>query len=209
MRRSFDHLAIVYQALEYIALGDSLTRTREGLIPSLSGTSSVLILGEGDGRFLERLLQKHPACQVTVVEGSAGMMRRAKRRLGPREVEWVHGDARQFTPTRRYDAIVTAFFLDCFAADAIDALVGRLSNALVPGGVWLYADFHRPANGAARWRAEVWLWLLYRAFRLTTDIAASNLVSPRDAFGGHGLVPGQECFYRRGLLVSQSWHKPV
>lgn len=205
MRRSFDNLARAYRWLERLSFGRALEAARFAHLSELAGARSVLVLGEGDGRFLERLLAQSAELSVDVVDKSAGMLAEARRRTrdDPR-VSFHHADVRAFEPTRRYDAIVTCFFLDCFEAPVLDSVVERLAAWLVPGGLWLYADFvHDPSRVSNR----LWLWLLYAAFGALTDIESRRLDDPRQALERAQLQLRSSQRLSRGLLVSELWQK--
>jgi hypothetical protein len=52
-------------------------------------------------------------------------------------------------PDRRYDAIVTLFFLDCFTGAQTAGLVRHIAARARPGARWLWADFTLPPRGFA------------------------------------------------------------
>jgi len=178
--RGFDRLARVYRALEFLAFGRDLERARFGVLPRLAGCRDILILGEGDGRCLERVLPIAPAARIRCVDASARMLVRAEQRIAAGgaagHVQFERADARTAAfDDETYDAVLTFFFLDCFRADDVSALVARVQPSLRPGGLWLFADFALPPRGWARLRARVWLALLYRFFRWQTGIDANTL----------------------------------
>ncbi|MBP6717208.1 MAG: class I SAM-dependent methyltransferase, partial [Acidobacteria bacterium] len=111
-------MARIYHALELAAFGRTLQRARTAFLDRITAGSRVLILGDGDGRFLRALLDTVPGCTVHCVDGSAHMLSLAAARLTAEErtrVTCEHADARQYDPgPRPFDAIVTLFFLDCF-----------------------------------------------------------------------------------------------
>ena len=78
----------------------------------------VLVLGEGDGRFLAAFLAANRGAGVDVVDASAGMIALARRRVaGDERVRWHLADGRRFEPpAAAFDLIVTNFWLDCFPA---------------------------------------------------------------------------------------------
>src|SRR5947209_11342892 len=125
---SFDAIAPWYRTLETIAFGNALQRARVACLDEIGSPRRVLILGEGNGRFLRELLRKHPGIEVDCVEASGRMIDLARRRLegmaptAVSRVQFLHRDITSWNPeSHGYDLIVTHFFLDCFPADNLSA----------------------------------------------------------------------------------------
>jgi SAM-dependent methyltransferase len=201
----FNRLAAAYRALEFAAFGRSLERARFACLDALAGSTSILVLGEGDGRCLARLVRLAPGARVHCVDASAAMLAAARARLGalaasPR-LRFTQADVRTvaFTPGE-YDAVVTLFFLDCFPAPELAQLVPRVADALRPGGWWLYADFAEPRGRLARWRARVWLAVLYAFFRWQTGLRVRRLPPAEMLLERSGLVPRRWREFQGGLL---------
>lgn len=207
MAKSFDHLARVYAPLERLTFGQRLEQARLAFIADLSDAQRILILGEGDGRFLSQLVKVAPSCRIDVVERSPAMIEQSQRRL-PSEatVRFICQDANRFTPDGSYDAIVTCFFLDCLEQKALQSLVPRLAASLRGGGLWLYSDFCR-GHGLSGVRHRLWLALLYAAFGAVTDIEARKLCDPRPLFRQQALACLRSVSRARGLLTSELWQK--
>jgi ubiquinone/menaquinone biosynthesis C-methylase UbiE len=79
--RNFDRLAGIYRALEYIAFGRDLERARFFHLDRLSESRSILVLGEGDGRCLERLVSAAPKARIDCLDFSPAMLACAARRI--------------------------------------------------------------------------------------------------------------------------------
>lgn len=177
--KNFDRLAGFYRVLEYAAFGRDLERARWTLLDRLADRSSILVLGEGDGRCLARLVRIAPAARIDCVDASGAMLGRARARLpgdATARVNFIHADALSFAfPEARYDGLVTLFFLDCFPEPTVKTLVGQARRSLRPGARWLFADFVMPPPGPARLRARIWLGVLYAFFRWQTGIPARRL----------------------------------
>jgi|UniRef100_UPI004049CE3C ubiquinone/menaquinone biosynthesis C-methylase UbiE len=201
--RSFDRLAGIYRALEFLAFGRDLERTRFGLLPHLQDRRTILVLGEGDGRFLERLLTLNPTASIDCLDVSAGMLARTKGRLGEKagRVNFIHADVTttEFSPGR-YDAVVTCFLLDCFNPAQTRSLISRVVSGLQPGALWLWADFVLPDHGPARWRAQIWLAGLYTFFHWQTGLRNRTLPPSEALLAGAGLVPLASVTRQWGLL---------
>jgi ubiquinone/menaquinone biosynthesis C-methylase UbiE len=211
---TFDRLARVYQPIEYLVFGRGLQRCRVAFVPQLADCRRVLILGEGDGRFLAAFLRANPIATVDVLDVSARMAQLAQRRIAAlpgatERVRFTVADARTAElPGATYDAIVTNFFLDCFPADQLDTLIGRLSQTLLPGGRWVVGDFNMPPTGAPRMRAALKLAVMYGFFRLAAHLPAGRLVDPAPMLRRYGLELCEERIWQGGFLRAQMWQSP-
>lgn len=209
---NFDRLAVAYQALETLAFGRTLERARFCFLDRLAGCRSILVLGEGDGRCLERLALAAPAARIHCIDASSAMLARAQARLPPAakpRVTFEHGDvlARSFQGAH-YDAVVTLFFLDCFTPGEVAEIVTRVRPALAAGSVWLFTDFAVPAGRVARWRASLWLKLLYLFFRWHTRLTARSLPPSESLLLEHGFCRTEERDFDRGFVRSAVYRAP-
>ncbi|WP_422929115.1 class I SAM-dependent methyltransferase [Singulisphaera sp. PoT] len=206
----FDALAPHYAWIEAVSFGGLLQWCRTALVGDLTDARRVLILGEGDGRFLRALLAHNPSATVHVVDGSLSMVDLARRRAQCGRVTWQVADARGIEyPESEYDLVVTNFFLDCFDSGDLDRLIPRVAGALRPGGRWLLGDFRVPAGRMARAGAWVLLAIMYGFFRLVTRLPASRLVDPRPSLLACGLTPLRAERRLGGFLTSELWASPA
>lgn len=208
--RSFDRLAGIYRALECAAFGRDLEHARFVFLDHLGECRSILVVGEGDGRCLERLVFAAPRAHIDCLDLSSAMLARAARRLSGREaaarVNFRHADLlTEPLPPGHYDAVVTFFFLDCFTAVQAEAVMARIKTSLKPGALWLWADFSLPDRGIARWRARVWLALLYAYFRWQTGLSARELPPVEEYFVASGFRNIASRTSQWGLLRSAVW----
>jgi ubiquinone/menaquinone biosynthesis C-methylase UbiE len=207
MAANFDPLVRIYRALEVLAFGGDLERARFGLLEHLTERRSILILGEGDGRCLARLLEIAPLAHIQCVDASPAMLARAEARIAGSphrgRVTFTHADALTWEfPARSYDAVVTLFFLDCFSASETKGLVARIREALRPEAGWLFADFTVPERGVARLRARLWLAGLYAFFRWQTGLRTNVLPPSETLIQQAGFTAQDTRAYQWGLLRS-------
>ncbi|MFI5358069.1 MAG: class I SAM-dependent methyltransferase, partial [Opitutales bacterium] len=130
-----------------------------------------------------------PAARIDCLDLSPGMLARARRRVATagNRITFRPGDIlTEPLPARNYDAVVTCFFLDCFNDCQAAVVVGRIAASLRPGARWLWADFTLPPRGPARWRARLWLAVLYGFFRWQTGISARALPDSEALIAGAG-----------------------
>jgi ubiquinone/menaquinone biosynthesis C-methylase UbiE len=213
---NFNRLAHAYRWMEYLSFGTCLMYVRQWRIPEMQHRRRALVYGDGDGRFLARLVRQAPGLQVTAVDASARMLQVAARRLPPAaSVQLVQADALGFQPSREqlsfepggYDLIVSHFFLDCFSEDEVGCLVERVNAAAAESAVWVISDFAVPQGAIAGVLGRWIIRGLYQVFGLLTGLETRRLPD-------HGPILRQsgwhleDCRQRLcGLLVSERWQR--
>jgi ubiquinone/menaquinone biosynthesis C-methylase UbiE len=208
---NFDPVARPYRWLEYMSFGPWLGRCRNAQIVHLSGACHALLLGDGDGRFLVRLLAANPTLTADVVDSSQAMLRLLQRRCGPQACHRIrlhHADALNWKPTGSYDLIVSHFFLDCFFPQQLEQLFAGVLPHALPGAQWVISEFAIPPNAFARYLARGIIGFLYRAFGLLTGLPVRALPDYATPLLGRGLAPTHDRRYLAGLLCSQIWTNP-
>lgn len=211
---SFDRIAPHYQWIERLCAGAELDRCRTAFLDELNHPKRVLIVGEGDGRFLESMLHRFPEVEVTCVDASSAMLSLTQQRLqragvNPMRVTWVHADVLEWSPPPgNFDGIVTHFFLDCFPPDQLAAVTHRLATAARPGARWLVSDFQVPASGLQRWRARFIIASLYLFFRITARLGTRHLTSPDSHLVRQGFSLRERRVREWGLLHTDVWELP-
>jgi ubiquinone/menaquinone biosynthesis C-methylase UbiE len=213
LTQGFDRVATAYHTLEWLAFGGALQRARTVFLDRLVSCRDVLVLGDGDGRFLSALLDVAPDVRVHSVDASARMLALAKDRLrgdARARVTFEHIDARHLDPgAHTYDAVVTMFFLDCFSDRDAETIVSRVRQHLRPGGLWLFADFAIPATGLARLHARLVVAALYRFFRWRADLDARTLPPSEVILERSALSRVAHREFRAGLIRSVVYQSPA
>ncbi len=202
---NFDPVARWYRWLEYAAFGRALERCRFALLPALEDARRVLILGEGDGRFLQKLLSINSTARIDIVEASAVMLRLARGRLSDDQamrVEFHLADARNWDfPEAEYDAIVTCFFLDCFTPKTLADLMPRITASAKPDACWLLSEFEDPSTV----RSRVWLASMHAFFRATTNLEARQLGPFADLIAESGWENTRRMTFADGSMSAGIW----
>lgn len=211
---SFDALAPHYRWMEWILAGNKLQRCRLRFLPRIQSAKNILILGEGNGRFLLECRRANPTAQITCVDASGQMLAAAKARLQKNRVsldaiDFITADALDWNPPKTCDAIVTHFFLDCFRPDQLEALITKLSAAATPDADWLAADFQAPSDGLRRHRARLILWSMYAFFRFATRLPARRLTAPDHFLNANGFQLQERFESEWGLLHSDWWQRRI
>ena len=205
---NFDRIARPYRWLEYLSFGPMLEQCRFCRLPELTSARRALVLGDGDGRFLTRLLAANPALHADAIDQSPAMLRLLHARIAAINAQdrlAIHQtDALAFTPTGTYDLIATHFFLDCFSAEQVLSLVETIRPHLAPNAVWLLSEFAIP-SGLVAIPARLLVTALYFAFRVITGLRTHALPDYPAVLTNSGLNLRNRKSFLLGLLVSDLW----
>ena len=206
---NFDPLARPYRWLEYLTFGRTLERCRFYFLPELIHARRALVLGDGDGRFVARLLESNHAIKADIVDVSPAMLAVLKKRLQPEmrsRVTLHQADTREFTPPAAgYDLVVTHFFLDCLFEAELTALIDRIRPQLAPGARWIVSEFARPQKGLSALAGDIVVSGLYLTFGILTGLPVRSLPDHETALKRAGFDCREEHPWLRGLLISQLW----
>lgn len=206
---NFDHLARLYQPLEHLTFGPLLARTRTHFLPQLRDRRQALVFGDGDGRFLARLLAQDLSLHAEAVDLSPAMLAQLQRRCASSASRLrLHcTDALQFLPSAAPDLVVTHFFLDCLTPEQLAQFVPRIAARMRPGALWLVSEFRIPPRGAARSFARLLIRSLYLAFRLLTGLRVTHVPDYVSVFERSGLtrIAHYDRFF--GILRSELWSR--
>jgi len=195
-----DRIARPYRWIEYATLGRALQQRRTAFLADVADACRVLVLGDGDGRFLEKLVEQNPLACIDYVDVSGRMLELARARAGTGRVTYHQADALEIAlPERGYDLIVTHFFLDCFNEAGAARLVERAALAACPNARWLISEFRRT------WWSSPLLAGLYLFFRITTGLETRRLIDHHPLLARHGFRMVRTESAWLGLLASEVW----
>jgi hypothetical protein len=205
---NFNRLAPVYRWMEYLTFGPWLNWARFAFLADLSNCRRALVLGDGDGRFTERLLRANPSIQIDAVDASSAMLNSLLHRAGSNatRVQTHLADARQWQPpARSYDLIVTHFLLDCLTTEEVQSLANQLHAAVSPSALWLVSEFAIPPNLFGHLVARPLVAGLYLAFGWLTGLTVRTLPDHRTALSASGFTLVQHRALLGGLLTGELW----
>jgi ubiquinone/menaquinone biosynthesis C-methylase UbiE len=211
-KSSFDKLAPWYHFLETISYGNQLQQCRISQIAELKEVKNVLILGDGNGRFLESLLKSNCNAKIESLDISRNMIGLANARITPlpnnSQVVFIHTDVFDWDfPKCKYDLVVTNFFLDCFTYSELTNLLDKISLSLKPGGKLIYGDFNVPNSLLIKTLTSLLLYGMYLFFRIFTQISANSLHNPTSLLVEKKFILKNEKYYLLSFLKSQLWIK--
>lgn len=205
---NFDPVARMYRWFEYLSFGPYLARCRNAQLAHLTSARRALILGDGDGRFLEHLLAVNPEIHADVIDSSRSMLTILERRIRPSSGERIRlhlADGLQWDPNGYYDLIVSHFFLDCFFPNQLEQLFDRVLPHAQPGAQWVVSEFAIPRNPLAAFLARGIIASLYRGFGLLTGLPVRALPDYAGSMLRRNWILRHERRFLAGLLRSELW----
>jgi SAM-dependent methyltransferase len=209
---NFDRIARPYRTLEYLTMGRILEQTRFHYLAEVASATNALVLGDGDGRFLARLLATAPHLHATAIDISPRMLELLRNRCeaatsnAAQRLRTIQIDALAFAPTETYDLVVTHFFLDCLSQADLDTLVSRITPSLAPNARWLISDFRVPA-GTLAIPASIFIRSLYLAFRALTGLRTATLPDHHASLTRAGLTRIAKHELLGGILTTEIWQQ--
>jgi ubiquinone/menaquinone biosynthesis C-methylase UbiE len=203
----FDPVARIYRFAEYLALGPLLQRTRTHFLPQLPPRRQALLLGDGDGRFLARLLSQQPNLRTVAIDTSGAMLSLLRHRCRQHadRLQTLQASALTLTPAPETDLIVSHFFLDCLTQPELTTLTRRIAAHTAPGTLWLLSDFAIPQRPLLRPVGALYIRFLYRAFRILTGLRVTHLPDPQSALASSGFTRIARHELLCGLLYTEIW----
>jgi len=202
----FDSVAPIYPALERFVFGMRLDDARQAFFGEVLEANRILLVGEGNGRFLKSLLARKRVGSVCVVEKSRLMIHLAKRRAGESSdigLEFIEADFRLYQSGQKYDCVVTHFFLDLFNPPGQLDIINKLAEMTAENGTWINVDFTPPRTLAGR----VLMWLQYTFFRMVSGIEARSCFDESAIAAQKGWIAVASLSFLGGLVVAKRYQK--
>ncbi len=210
---NFDTLAPHYDWLEAVLAGHLLQDCRIAYPHVVRRAKTALLVGEGHGRFLEWCLRHADLEEITCIDASGAMLERSRMRSRgrsscPTRIHFIRSDVMNVPlPSNAFDLAATHFFLDCFPARTLPAVVAHIGKSVKPGCAWLISDFCIPADGWQRARARGIHWLMYRFFRVAAGLRAARITPPDAWLSEEGFDLVERRTGNKGLLHADHWRK--
>ncbi len=199
MTNNFNFIAPFYDSLARLVFGKSIRQAQLTFLSEVEEGDEVLILGGGTGKILTALDNLNRKIQITYIDKSAKMIELSQRR-GPFKnltVQYICGD-HTLISDKKYDVIITQFFLDVFDRSNLEGVVDCLYRSLKMSGYWIYADF---INSDLP-RHRLLLKLMHLFFRLTANLQSMQLLDHQKTLENHGLKIMSKKYFYKSMIVS-------
>lgn len=177
----------------------------------------ILDLGGGDGIIADYLNERHPGHAITLLDGSADMLQRARERLAGKAITFVQQTFEEYVETepadQTYDFVFSANALHHLDLPAKSRVFAKLFRELRFGGALLIADVVKPVSERSeRWQLAMWRdWMNERLAQIGAEVGEYDglpemaIAKPENK--PSGLVDQLELLRRIGFRDVDCFHK--
>lgn len=174
---NYNSIASYYRFLVRIVFGQSIDEAQAVFINQLPNNGRLLFIGGGNGNVLKLIYRLKPQLEIDYIDQSENMINSAKKSYSNDLVNFIVGNE-QSIPNRKYDAIITFFFLDLFCTEKRGRIMKTLENLLKVKGIWLVADFKQPTTTYHKLIEKV----MFLFLKITTKIESDSIENYSEAF---------------------------
>ncbi len=112
-----------------------------------------------------------PDIEIDFMETSKKMIGIAQKRTLPMQVNFICEDIRYYQTEKKYDAVLSFFFLDLFYTTESKNVTIKLMSFMPKNGLWLLADFQKSKKLTNKWM----LTTMYLFFRIVSKVQVMQL----------------------------------
>ena len=210
MPNNYDNIAGSYDAISRLVFRKSIVRSQQALLPYVKTPSRILIVGGGTGWILEELSKVHArGLSITYVEISKNMIGLAqKRNWHQNKVSFVHAAIEDYNTELKFDVIMTPFLFDNFGKERAETVFNLLDKLSLPGGLWLFTDFHVEKNASGIWQSAL-LKMMYWFFRTICHVEADKLPDLKAQFSAARYACIYKSMHFSGFIQSLVFRKLI
>ncbi|TPE43509.1 class I SAM-dependent methyltransferase [Pontibacter mangrovi] len=204
----FHRVASFYDPLSRLVYGRALQQAQLALLPFVPEGARVLVIGGGTGWLLEQLLHAGKRLEILYLEAAPAMLQMSRQKYDafPKphqaQVQFRLGTEQALQPQEQFDVIITPFLLDLFPPQRLQALMGRLAQALHPKGQWLFADFW-PVQQRPLWWQRLLIKSMYVFFGWLSQVQARQLPDYQQHFKDLGFSPTHSQSFYGGMVQAK------
>jgi len=163
-------LAAIYRGAAWLYSGGAIGRGKAYQTRHINAGDRVCFIGVGPGE--DALRATMVGARVTVIDRSEAMLHKLRHRFhraGLPLPEVICADIWNLKASATWDVLVTNYFLNIFELRRLTELFEKLETLLIPGGLWLIADF-APFRGPGHLLQKLYWYLpLQIAHRVTGE----------------------------------------
>ena len=207
---SFDRVANYYAWMEKIIFGYDLEKIRNVHLKLIDDEESILLLGDGDGRFLKKISETGADGLIVSLDSSSKMIELSRKRLQNTdlEVQYFCQKIKNFEKLESFkpDLIFAHFFLDCFTEDEVILIIDLLSQWSTKTTKIVVSDFFiTKTNSISGTYQKLLTQTMISFFRVFCGISAKKLPNIPKIMNSKGWNCISHKSLRNGFINSWVW----
>ena len=185
----YSFIAPYYQFLSRLVFGNHLIRAQEFALKQATSTDKVLILGVGDGKFLDKF-STQKFSRFVLIDQSFNMLEICKKRKLPHNTEIYCLDVLRDDLPKGFEVIILPFLLDNFTDIQVATLIQKLIEANDNPKIMVVDYTENPNN----WQ-KILLCCMYFFFGLVAKVKVTKLPNIETIIHKKGLRKVQQSFF--------------
>jgi ubiquinone/menaquinone biosynthesis C-methylase UbiE len=205
-RNNYKLIAPYYQFISEIVFGKNLEQIQLDSFPWIPENGKILFIGGGSGSILKKLLQEKPRIEITYLDKSEEMISLSKRKLADKDlnsVEFICGEIESYHTAKKFDAVLSYFFLDQFAKKNRDLIIRQIETLLTPKGIIIIADFSPPKNTFQKLIEK----LMFAFLKISTRIESDQIEDLNEEMNQYGYRRKEYLQHKKRNLFAAVYQK--
>lgn len=200
---NYNLIASYYDTLVRLIFGRAVFQAQLAFIDQLPEKAEVLFIGGGSGQALKAIVEQKPQLKITYLEQSEKMVALSQQKVpDAASIDFILGGL-EAIPHKKYDAVLTFFFLDLFEAKERQKVFDQLKLPLKTKGLWLITDFLPPQKPKHRMLEK----LMFAFLKISTKIASHRIDKLQKHFTKEAFELLQEKKYYDNFIFSAIYQK--
>lgn len=197
---NFNLIAPFYDLIKKMVFRNKLSIAERYFLNRIEDRQQILVIGGGSGDLLNYL---PPTCQIDYVEYAEKMIVNARKQEFDGDIEFIKGDFLETILNRKYDWIITNFFLDVFNEKHLGEACEKLYSLLKQDGNMIVTDFY-PTDHL---RGKILLKLMHVFFKLVSGLESKSLKNIPDFLLNSGFRNAEEHYWANRKIFSIIFQK--
>jgi ubiquinone/menaquinone biosynthesis C-methylase UbiE len=177
-RNHYNFISPYYDHIASIIFRNKIFESQITFLNSIPNYSTILFIGGGSGKTLAKLLKLKPNCYIDYIDSSSKMIAKAKKYTSNNgNVEFIVGTENSI-PNKKYNVVLTFFFLDLFKEDKLQLIHKTLNDKLEKDGLWLISDFEL----TKKWWQKIIKFCMFSFLKICTNIESDKILNFKELF---------------------------
>lgn len=197
----FDAIAPIYDKLAQLVFLGSIHKSQTIFLDKMEPEQTLIILGGGSGKILEKLDQLSTPLKVDFVEPSGNMIEKAQKRIldsSNLNITFHQKRFEEFVCQETYDWVHCGFFLDLFKKESLKEVLVSVKTMMNTNSKLLVCDFRIDQNNY--WQTSL-TKVMHLFFKTFAKLESDKLQNIEEQLKQSGFkMEEQQLFFKRFIF---------